>query len=128
MNKRVFRLVSNAVRQRAIDEIWGAPEGYMASISEPTRSLEQNAAQWPILDALSKQLKWPVNGELVYMEPEEWKDVLTAAFRQETVRLAEGLNGGTVMLGMRTSEMSKAQFSAWIEFLKWFAADRNVKV
>lgn len=127
MFKRTFRLMNNAIRQRAIDEIWGAPDGYYCTIQEETRNLEQNAYQWPILEAISKQLQWPVNGEMVYMESADWKDLLTAGFNRET-RVAQGLSGGHVMLGMRTSEFSKAQFREWLDFLNWFAADRGVKV
>lgn len=60
------------------------------------------------------------------LAPDEWKDLLTAAFRGESVRLAMGLSGGVVMLGTRTSKFSKAQFSEWIEFLRATAADRQV--
>ena len=93
-----------------------------------SRSLDQNAVQWPYLEAFSKQLQWPVNGSMVYMEPDDWKDVLTAAFQNETVRLAMGMSGGVVMLGLRTSKMNKARFSEWTDFLKATAAMRNVKV
>jgi len=95
---------------------------------EENRTLEQNAYQWPILDAFSKQLKWPVNGEMVAMTPDEWKDVLTAAFKNETVRIAMGLNGGMVMLGLRTSKFNKKEFCEWIEFLNATAALRGVKL
>jgi hypothetical protein len=81
---------------------------------------------WPLLTAFSKQLKWPVNGSMVNMTPDEWKDVLTAAFYGETMRLAMGLNGGVVMLGRRTSKFNKKQFSDWIEFLYATGADRGV--
>ena len=81
---------------------------------------------WPILTEFSKQLEWPVDGRMTKMEPDEWKDVLTAAFRGESVRLAMGLNGGVVLLGQRTSKFTKAQFSEWIEFLYSVAADREV--
>ena len=128
MTKRVFRLADNVVRQRAIDAVKDAPADYVVEIKERTRSLDQNAAQWPILEAFSRQLLWPVNGQMVQMSPEEWKDVLTAAFKNETSRLAMGLNGGVVMLGMRTREMTKKQFSEWLEFLHHVAADREVDV
>ena len=128
MTKRVFRLADNFVRQRAIDAVKDAPVDYVVEIKERTRSLDQNAAQWPILEAFSRQLLWPVNGQMVTMSPEEWKDVLTAAFKNETSRLAMGLNGGVVMLGMRTREMTKKQFSDWLEFLHHVAADREVDV
>jgi hypothetical protein len=63
---------------------------------------------------------------MVTMDADDWKDVLTAAFRGETVRLAMGLNGGVVMLGQRTSKFTKAEFSEWIEFLYATAAQRGI--
>ena len=105
-----------------------APEGYVVTVQEPTRSTDQNAAQWPILEAFAEQLQWPVNGAMVNLSAEEWKDVLTAAFQGETVRLAMGLNGGVVMLGLRTSQMGKRRFSEWLDFLNATAALRGVVV
>jgi len=98
----------------------------VVKFGELTRTLDQNAAQWPVLEAISKQLQWPVNGQLCWLEPEEWKDILTAAFKGEQIRLAQGVNGGVVMLGLRTSKMGKKEFSEWLEFLHWFCADRGV--
>jgi hypothetical protein len=92
------------------------------------RNSEQNAAQWPILEAFSKQLQWPVNGHMVTMESEEWKDVLSSGFKREQVRLAMGLDGGVVMLGKRTSKFTKAEFSEWLDFLKATAALRGVQL
>lgn len=105
-----------------------APAGFVVEIKPKTRSLEQNAAQWPILDAFSKQLLWPVNGEMARLSPQEFKDIMTAAFRQEKVRVAEGLNGGVVMLGDRTKLFSVSEFSEWLEFLHATAVDRGVKL
>ena len=62
------------------------------------------------------------------MSEHEWKDVLTAAFEQETVRLAQGLDGGVVMLGRRTSEIKKEKWPDWMAFLKATAALRGVKL
>ena len=128
MNKRTFILRNNSIRQRAIDEIWGSPDGYAVTIPEETRNLEQNAAQWPILDAFSRQLLWPVGDMLVYLSADAWKDILTAAFQRESIQVVPGLDGGVVMLGLRTSEMSKSKFSEWIEFLNATAADRGVNL
>lgn len=128
VKKRVFMLTHKVARERAMHEVSEAPEGFCVTVSEPTRTLEQNAAQWPILDAFSKQLQWPVNGRMVPMSAEEWKDVLTAAFRKETARLAMGLDGGVVMLGSKTREFGKAEFGEWLEFLNHVAADRGVNL
>lgn len=129
-DKRAYILqpLPHPSRQRAKDAIDAAPDGHSVSIREATRSLAQNSAQWPYLEAFSKQLLWPVNGAMVQMTPEEFKDVLTAAFQKETVRLAMGLDGGVVMLGLRTSKLGKKRFSEYLEFLKATAALRGVKV
>ena len=125
-DKRIFILAHKEARIRAVACVAEAPDGYVVTVREPTRSIYQNAVQWPYLEAFSKQLKWPVNGVAVELSPEEFKDILTAAFEGERVRLAQGLNGGVVMLGLRTSKMSKARFSEWLEFLMATAADRGV--
>lgn len=126
--KRVFIMAHETARANAIQAVQNAPEGYTVTIAEPNRTLEQNALQWPILQDFADQLQWPVNGQMVWMTPDEWKDVLTAAFKRETARLAMGLDGGVVMLGMRTSQMGKKQFSEWIDFLKATAALRGVEL
>ena len=53
---------------------------------------------------------------------EEWKDVLTAALKKEKV--VPGINGGFVVLGQRTSKMSKDEFSELIELTHAFMAER----
>ena len=125
---KIFYLVHKTARDLCSAFAREAPDGWVAKFSPPTRTLEQNAAQWPILEEFSKQLQWPVNGAMCWMTKEEWKDVLSAGFRHETVRLAMGLDGGVVMLGMRTSTIPKATFSEWLDFLHATAAIRGVKL
>jgi hypothetical protein len=125
---RFFRFVHDDARHRAAEFCLQAPAGWVAKISEPTRSLDQNAAQWPILQAFADQLEWPVNGQMTRLRPEEWKDILTAAFRQEAPRVAQGLDGGMVLLGHRTREFGKREFSDWLEFLHATAVAREVTV
>jgi hypothetical protein len=128
MDKRIYTLADEAVRRRAMAAVADAPLTYCVTVQPAKRSLEQNAAQWPILEAFAKQLKWPVNGQMVSLTAEEFKDVLTAAFEGENVRLAAGLNGGVVMLGKKTSDFPKGKFSEWLEFLHATAALRGVVV
>jgi hypothetical protein len=123
--KKVFVLSHITARQRAAQAVAEAPAGHVVTISEPTRNSDQNAAMWPILDAFSRQLLWPVNGQMTRLSADEWKDLLTCAFRRET-RMAAGLDGGFVMLGQRTSTFSKREFSEWLDFLHATAADRGV--
>jgi hypothetical protein len=123
---KILKITGEAARKAACREILAAPEGYVVRIGEPNRSLEQNAAQWPLLEAFAKQLEWPINGKLTKISAEDWKDILTSAFRQIQPRVAQSLDGGMVLLGQRTSKFGKREFSDWLEFLHATAADRGV--
>lgn len=123
-----YELLSAPARRQACAAVAEAPSTYVVMIRARTRSIEQNKAQWPILTAFSEQLEWPVNGRMVQMSPEEWKDVLSSAFKAEATRLAMGLDGGVVMLGQRTSEFRHNEFSQWLEFLNATAVDRGVNL
>lgn len=126
--KQTFILVHDEARRRAVQAVQEAPEGYAVTVGEPTRSNDQNSALWPLLTEISRQLDWPVNGAMVKLQPDEWKAILTAGFRAESVRLAQGIGGGVVMLGERTSTMSKRDFSEFLEYIHWFCAERGVEV
>jgi hypothetical protein len=123
----LFILAHDQARRNALECVKTAPAGYAVTVAEPSRNLGQNAAMWPILEAFSEQLVWPVNGRMEKLTAEEWKSLLSAAFRKEQ-RIAQGLDGGFVMLGQRTSRFSKREFSEWLEFLHSVAADRGVTV
>ena len=82
------------------------------------RTLDQNAAQWRILKAWSKQKEWLINGQKTFLHENDWKDILTATYEGEVApRLAPGLYGGIVMLGRRTSEYEREKFSEWLDWL-----------
>ena len=91
-----------------------------------TRTTEQNSMLWSILTDLSKQLPWPVDGVSGLLTPEEWKDILTAGLRKEQ-RVAAGIDGGWVMLGQRTSKMTKAELSDLMELAWAFGARHDIK-
>ena len=124
--KQTYILAHDIARQRAIDAIRTAQDGLVVTLAEATRNLSQNAALWPCLQAFSDQLEWPVNGAMCKLSPAEWKTILSAAWRRESVRVAPGIDGGMVMLGERTSTLSKREFSELLEFVHATAADRDV--
>lgn len=113
-------------RQNATLAVQQAQEGMSVTIQAPTRTLEQNSAQWPILTQIAKDYRWMVNGQMVRMSPEEWKNLLTSAFRKETAQIAQGWDGGICLIGHRTREFGKREFSAWLEFLN--AAHEQLKI
>jgi len=128
MNKKILRITGDIARAAICRQVQEAPEGYVVTIVEPNRTLDQNAAQWPYLEAFSRQLQWPINGQMQKISADDWKDILTCAYRNEVPRVAMGINGGMVLLGQRTSKFSKKDFSEWMEFLVATAADRGVTV
>lgn len=94
-------------------------------LTRPTRSGEQNRKMWAMLRDVARQQRLMINGEMVWADPEDWKDVFTAGLRRET-RMAQGVDGGVVMLGMRTSRMRKAELSDLIELIYAYGEEWNV--
>ena len=95
-------------------------------VGEPTRSNDQNSLLWAVLTDIAKQVEWPVDGKMQKLMPEDWKHVLTSGLKRET-RVAQGIGGGFVMLGQRTSKMTKRQLSEVIEFAYAFGAEHGVR-
>ncbi|USY26692.1 recombination protein NinB [Alcaligenes sp. 1735tsa3] len=124
--RKVFVLSHDAARKNAARYILEAEEGYHVEIRPRTRSLDQNAMMWSILADLSKQVDWMVNGVATKLEAEEWKDVLSASLNQET-RMSQGIRGGIVMLGQRTSKMTVRQMSELIELALSFGTEKGVR-
>lgn len=122
--KRVYHLVHALARQRALDDLRTAPDGEVVAISERTRSLEQNAAQWPYLAGFAAQKQACINGVMQFVTDDDWKDILTGAYRGE-MRMAM-FDGKVIMLPQRTSQMGKKVFSDWMEYLIAMAAQCGV--
>lgn len=119
--KRILTLTGEAAKKAACREILAAPEGYVVTIAEKTRSLDQNAKLWPMLHDIAKQCNW--HG--MKLKEEEWKDLLSAGLVQSKV--VPNMEGnGFVILGQRTSKMTKSQFAALIELLYAFGTERGV--
>ena len=119
--KQRYIMSHELARQRAIQAVQSAPAGHVVTIKEPTRSLDQNALLWPLLTELSEQVNW--YGQK--LEPDEWKDVMTAGLKKQ--KAVPGIDGGFVMVGSRTSKMSKAEFSDLVELIYAFGAQHGVK-
>lgn len=127
--RRLFVLSHEEARQRAVATVQCAPDGYRVTVEPPKRSLDQNAALWPLLQAFSEQRPWAVNGVTMHLSPDEWKDILSASFQGEQMRMSPMVgSGGFVMIGLRTSVMSKARFSEFLDFINASAAELGVKL
>lgn len=123
--KQIFQLSHELARRNAANAVIKAPEGFIVEIKPRTRSLDQNACLWALLTELSKKMQWPVDGQMVYLKPEEWKHILSAGLKRHQ-RVAMGIDGGFVVLGQSTSKMTKAEMSELLELIHAFAADRGI--
>jgi hypothetical protein len=91
-----------------------------------TRTTAQNRLMFSVLRDLSEQCKWVINGQLVKADVLDVKDILSAALRREQ-RMAQGLDGGLVVLGMRTSELTIAEMGDLITLGHSVGDERGVK-
>ena len=89
-------------------------------IKPVTRSLEQNAKMWACLTDISKQVNW--YGQK--LSPDDWKHVLSASLRKQ--RAVPGIDGGFVVVGLSTSQMTIAEMSEMIELAHAFGAQQGV--
>jgi hypothetical protein len=118
--KRTLILTGEVARKAACREILAAPEGFAVTIGEATRTNDQNAKLWPMLDEISQQVDWYGQN----LTKEEWKDIFSAALKKQ--KAVPGLDGGFVVCGQSTSKMGKREFSDLIELINSFAAERGV--
>lgn len=117
--KQTFILAHSTARQRAVDAVRNAPDGFCVTVAEPSRNLEQNAALWAVLSEVSEHVVW--HGRK--LSAEDWKHIFTASLkRMDVVPNLEGT--GFVALGLSTSKMSKREFSDLLELVNAFAAER----
>ncbi len=123
--KRIVRLAGPLQRRTAHQYIDEAPDSWVMLLSEPTRSLDQNSAQWPYLEGFAKQKQLCINGVMQWVTSDDWKDVLTGCYNGE-MRMAL-FDGKAIMLPQRTSKMGKKVFSNWMEFLVAAAAMQGVE-
>lgn len=122
-NRHWPQVISNVV-SGINDWIKGGP--VQITLDEPKRTLDQNAAMWPALTDIAKQVPLVItrrDGSTRQATAYDWKDVLTAAFEEET-EWAPGLRGGVVMLGARTSKYSRRKMGDFLTFIHAEFSDR----
>ncbi|HHA2804407.1 TPA: recombination protein NinB [Stenotrophomonas maltophilia] len=123
-NNRDWPQVISNVVSGINDWIKGGP--VQITLDEPKRTLDQNAAMWPALTDIAKQVPLVItrrDGSTRQATAYDWKDVLTAAFEEET-EWAPGLRGGVVMLGARTSKYSRRKMGDFLTFIHAEFSDR----
>lgn len=114
-------LNSRFARERACALVHKAPEGYVASVAEPTRTLDQNNKLWAMLTDVSAAM--PLGRRHT---PDDWKCIFMHACGWE-VQFIEGLDGRPFPQGFRSSKLTKSQMGDLINFIQAFGDEHNVR-
>ena len=119
--KSIIILCGQTQRAYAAKKLAEAPADWIVTIAPPTRTIDQNAKMWPMLQDVSRQVIW--HG--LRLTPDDWKDMFTAALKN--LRVVPNIDGtGFVAIGQRTSTMSKRTFSDLVELIYAFGAQHGV--
>lgn len=126
--KRTFVLAHETARRRCQEAVLDAPDGYMVQISEPNRSLDQNAKFHAICSDIAKSgMQWAGKNRT----GAQWKVLLVSAHAvatKESSEILPGLEGEFVNLRESTALMSKKRGASLIEYSLAFCAMNDVKI
>lgn len=109
--------------QRPTLAAWVArvPIGWEVEFRKDKRTLNQNAKMWAMFQDLAEQVDW--HG--CKLTKENWKDVLTAALKNQKV--VPGIDGGFVALGHSTRAFTKDEMGQLVELIYAFGAQQGVE-
>lgn len=124
MTKRIFVLSHAEARQRAAQYIAEAPAGHVVKVSEPTRSLEQNAK----LHALFSDLAAQHSHMGRKLTADQWKVLMISGHAIATglgVDMVPGLEGEFVNIRESSANMTVARMASLIEYVTAYIAQHE---
>lgn len=86
----------------------------------------QKRLMWSALTDLSRQVQWPVDGRMQWLDKEDWKYIMSAGLIRHH-RIAAGIEGGYVLLGMSIRKLSIEDGAMLITIIHAFGDERGVK-
>jgi hypothetical protein len=84
------------------------------------RSTAQNRRMWAMLGDLSEQVVW--HGQR--LSADDWKTMCTASLKNQ--RVLPGIEGGFVVMGESTSQMTVTEMATLMDFIEAFGTQNNV--
>lgn len=122
----IFNLVHAEARQRAIQAVKDAPEGYRVTIKEQTRTNAENSLLHALLGEIAKEATWAGKRHDI----ETWKRLLVASWcrvRGEAIEILPALDGhGVDIVPRRTSKLSKKECADLIEFVYAWSVENGI--
>lgn len=124
MSRHTFRArhADHTLLHRMVDR--AIEIGAWVTFKTDKRTVDQNSLLWALLTDVSRQAEW--HGKL--REPEEWKDLFTASVlaAKGGLEIVPGLMGGFVILGLHTSDMTRAEMGDLIDWIAAWGAQNGV--
>lgn len=112
-------------REKALEGVRRAPDGYVLELREARRSDDQNSALHGLIAQIMRQRPMH-NG--VRMDMALWKATFLHALGEE-VRFVPTLEGdGVFPLGLKTSALSKARFAELLELVLAWSAREGLQI
>lgn len=126
--RQKYILVSDNVRQNALEAVRQAPKDYVVEIKPKNRTLEQNAKLHALLGEISQKLEWAG----AYRDAETWKRLLVAAWlraRGESIEFLPALDGlGVDVVFRHTSQLTVTETIELIEYIYAWATNYNIQL
>lgn len=126
--KRRYRLVHDEARRRAAEDCKTASDGWIVTISEPTRTLDQNAKFHALCSDLAKsEVTWANK----LRSADQWKVLLVsghATATKEGSEIVPGLEGEFVNIRESTASMGVKRGASLIEYTLAFCAMNGVRI
>lgn len=119
--KRI-RLIGPIQRAHAHDCINQAADGEVVRIGAETRSEEQNRKMWPMLADIRDQVEW-----LSDYTPDDIKLMFLNRLGVELRFLPTLERQGMFPVGLKSSTLTKEQFSGLLELIYEFGAENDVR-
>lgn len=125
MDRRLFTLTTKERRSAVARIVAELPKFSRVEVKGPRRTNDQNSLLWARLTDFAEQATW--HGER--LSTQDWKDMLSGAVKIAGggVRAVPGLEGGIMLLGLHTSDMSVAEMTDLLAYMEVKAAELSVE-
>ena len=127
MSKIVLKITGDTAHRAICSHVMKAPLGYVVTIAEPSRNLEQSAKFHAICSDIAKQKEFA--GKL--RTPDQWKVLLISGHAVVTKQGSEmlpGLEGEWCNLRESSARMSMKRMASLIEYSQAYADMNGVKL
>ncbi len=124
MDRVTFRITSRGQLITAFKHADKQQFPFVVEVRDVTRTDEQNRLMWPMLTAFSEQAK--LSGRTLIKD--QWKAVFLQALGHPQDMLPTLDESTWFAAGLRSSKLTKTEFSALIDLIQAEAAQRKVKL